>query len=143
MQHDGACHCGAIGLELTLQWTPAETPVRACGCNFCRAHGARTVSDPAGLLELYFRDPSRVQRYRFGLETADFLLCRECGVYVAAVAATERGLAGTVNVNALADRDSFDEQPPVVSYDGESAQERRVRRSARWTPTVIRVRGAV
>ncbi len=48
MRYEGSCHCGAIRLRLTLSWPPGEAPVRACDCSFCRAHGARTVTDPSG-----------------------------------------------------------------------------------------------
>ena len=42
-------------------------------------------------------DESQVQRYRFGLKTADFLVCRTCGTYIAAVLTTSRGDFATVN----------------------------------------------
>jgi hypothetical protein len=137
--HKGSCHCGAIELRLTLSSAPEETPVRACACSFCRAHGARTVTNPDGQVEVRVQDPVCLRRYRFGLETADYLICASCGVYVGALADTESGLRATVNVNALDDRDSFDDRPPAVSYDGESAETRLARRAAHWTPASIRI----
>ena len=137
MGYEGSCHCGAIQVRLTLSWSPHAAPVRACDCSFCRAHGARTVTDPDGLVEIRFHDSGKVHRYRFGLKTADYLVCKDCGVYVAAVADTDTGLKATVNVNALEDCASFDGQSPSVNYDGETAEARLGRRSAVWTPTVI------
>jgi len=46
-------------------------------------------------------------RYRFGLGITDFLLCRKCGVYVAAVMTTAEGALGVLNVNVLDDRTPF------------------------------------
>lgn len=135
----GGCHCGAIRLALTLSRRPHETPVRACDCTFCRAHGARTVSDPAGQVALTLRAPDGTHRYRFGLRTADFLVCRECGVYVAAVANTERGLKATVNINALDEHALFQRMAAAVSYGAETAEGRLARRAANWTPAIIRV----
>ena len=36
----GACHCGALRLQLTLPGDPADYAPRACDCDFCRKHGA-------------------------------------------------------------------------------------------------------
>ncbi len=124
MRYEGSCHCGAIRLRLTLSWPPGEAPVRACDCSFCRAHGARTVTDPSGSVEIDLKDAPTVHRYRFALKTADYLVCGNCGVYVAALADTPKGLKSTVNVNALNDHALFDAHPPLVHYDEETAAAR-------------------
>src|SRR2546422_3634073 len=46
-------------------------------CSFCRKHGARTTSDPSGRVVITVRHPGQLLRYRFGLETADFLVCTD------------------------------------------------------------------
>jgi hypothetical protein len=132
MTFAGACHCGTVRAALE---TSAEPAVRACSCAFCRRHGAHTVSDPAGSLRI--EAARTLHRYRFGLETADFLLCPGCGVYVAAVVADGEALRATLNVAGMdvAPLAARDAEP--VSYDGESAEARRARRLARWTPTHI------
>ncbi len=113
---------------------PAEWSVRACQCGFCRKHDALSVSDPAGRLSFLAADPGAVVRYRFGLRTADFLLCGHCGVYVGAVIPTAEGRFGIFNLHAL------DEAPPglpaaqPISYDGETPTGRTGRRAERWTP---------
>ena len=58
--------------------------VRYCGCRFCRAHRAVSWSDRHGRLDFWCRTARALERYRFGLKTADFYLCRACGVYVGA-----------------------------------------------------------
>jgi hypothetical protein len=130
----GGCHCGALEIALALSRPPEETTVRACACSFCRAHDARTATDPAGLVVLRARDPAVVARYRFGLGTADFLVCRRCGVYVAAIIDADEGPRATVNVNALADAARFTREAASVDYGGETAEARRGRRAAAWTP---------
>lgn len=130
----GGCHCGALEVALALSRPPEETPVRACACSFCRGHGARTATDPSGLVVLRARDPALVGRYVFGLATADFLVCRRCGVYVAAVIEARGGPRATVNVNALADAARFTREATSVDYGGETAEARRGRRAAAWTP---------
>ena len=72
-----------------------------------------------------------------GSETAEFLVCRTCGVYVGAVM-TEAGSAyAIVNVNALASPEAFPATAVPVSYDRESEAERRARRRSRWTPARV------
>ncbi|HMA16311.1 MAG TPA: hypothetical protein VKP12_16105, partial [Kiloniellaceae bacterium] len=101
MIHHGGCHCGAIAIDYESAVAPEETEVRACLCSFCRKHGSRAVSDPAGKLILTVHDADAVRRYRFGLATADYFLCGRCGVYVAAVLGEGDKLYGIAIVNAL------------------------------------------
>ena len=81
--------------------------------------------------------PDELLRYRFGLETADFLVCTRCGIYVAAVMTEGARCWATVNVNILDAVDRLTQPATPVTYEGESAPERAARRKARWTPAVI------
>ena len=81
MEHQGGCHCGNLRLSLRLSQAPEDTRLRACGCSFCRAHNTRTTSDPHESVEIWAEDWSLVEPYRFGSGTAEFLICRRCGVY--------------------------------------------------------------
>src|SRR5215469_15921681 len=96
----GSCHCGALGFSFNTALPVAEWSVRACQCGFCRAHGAVTTSDPAGRLVFRIGQRESLRRYRFGLKTADFLVCGVCGVYVGAQIETPRGAFGIVNTLA-------------------------------------------
>ena len=129
----GGCHCGAVRVAFETRTAPEALPVRACQCSFCRAHGARTASDPQGRVR--FIGPLR--RYRFGLRTADFLLCPQCGVYLGALYADGDGAWATLNVNCLAERALFPVAPEPVSYEVEDAAARGARRKARWTPAEL------
>jgi len=139
----GRCHCGNLTLTFETRHRPEELPVWECGCSFCRRHGARTTSDPEGRVSIRIRDPAQLARYRFGLATADFLVCRRCGVYLAAVipADHENGARATVNVTALDAADRLTHPPAPVAYGAESADERRARRRSNWTPVVAFVEG--
>ena len=131
--YEGSCHCGAIAFTFKTSRRPESWSVRACQCAFCRRHGARTTSDPEGSLAFRIADESQVQRYRFGLKTADFLVCRTCGTYTAAVLTTSRGHFATVNMNALQDPvDVRDAEP--MSYERETHTQRLRRRERNWTP---------
>src|SRR5215468_5126913 len=122
MIYRGACHCEAIGFAYETALAPEGWTMRACACRFCRAHGAATTSDPGGALELVERDAGLLVRYRFGLRTADFWVCRGCGVYVGA--GTSDGRFGIINTNALVERPARLPAPQARSYEGESAAER-------------------
>ncbi len=132
--YDGACHCGAIGFEYRTTASPADWSVRACQCRFCRAHDALSASDPAGELSFTASEPDRLQRYRFALATADFLLCRNCGVYIGAVIDIERSYRGIINTHALIDGSDTVASPEPMIYDGEDVAGRVARRDERWTP---------
>jgi len=133
----GGCHCGNLRVRLRLSTPPADSPLRACGCAFCRAHATRTVADPDGLVEIGAGTWDLVEPYRFGSRTADYLLCRRCGVYVAAVCETATGLRAVLNVNCLDDRASFTRPPSPTDYEGENTQARLARRAERWMPAAI------
>jgi len=130
---EGSCHCGAIEFVFHSSQSPSQWQVRACQCNFCRSHGARTTSDPAGFVTFRVNDESRLQRYRFGLRSAEYLICRNCGVYVAAVLTSPRTRVATININAIRGPLAVPQALPV-SYEGETLEERQQRREKRWTP---------
>ncbi len=129
---EGACHCGAITAVFETALAPDQIEVRADQCGFCRRHGAKTVSDPAGRLTLRFAEDA-VRRYRFGARTADFLVCLGCGAYVASVM-EDYGVLNVVgaDIAVLASREA---RP--VDYEGETPDQRRARRRQRWTPTIL------
>lgn len=129
----GGCHCGALAVELDSALPFEQLQVRACQCTFCRAHGALSVSDPAGLLTFRAKEATRLVRYRFGLQLADFLLCARCGTYVGAYMEDGGRGYGVLNVCVLADRDRFG-TPTLMRYDGETPASRLQRRRERWTP---------
>ena len=133
----GACHCGNLALTFETARDPGELTVRACVCSFCRRHGGRTVSDPQGRVEFVAHDPALLNRYSFGLGTAQFLVCRTCGVYVGAVMADAGSAYAIININALHTPEFFAKATVPVSYDHESTTERRARRRALWTPATV------
>lgn len=135
-RHAGGCHCGSISVTFETRRKRKTLRPRACQCDFCRAHGARTITDPAGALRITVGDPDRCSFYRFGLQTAEYLVCADCGVYVAAVMRGDDGAWATLNVNALRDAAKFPRKPLPVSYDAEDAAGRTARRRAAWTPVV-------
>src|SRR5437773_1100715 len=125
----GRCHCGNVELALETSVRPEELALRADTCSFCRRHGARTTSDPSGRIVITVHDPEQLLRYRFGLRTADFLVCGRCGIYVAAVMNEGAGCYATVNVNTVDAVDRFTQPATPVAYEGESAAARSGPRS--------------
>jgi hypothetical protein len=131
---EGSCHCGALSFTFETALAVTQWSVRACQCRFCQARGAMTTSDPAGRLQFRINEADALQRYRFGLKTADFLLCKRCGVYLGAQIDTAHGAFGIINTRALSPLPQ--ELPAAVAadYGSESASERIQRRARRWTP---------
>lgn len=129
--HSGGCHCGA--LAFTFRTATALAP-RACGCGFCRKHGARSVSDPEGEAVIAWDEACPPVRYRFGTFVTDFLICPRCGIYVAALMEAEGCCLSVFNLNAF-DDPRPDLAPEPMRYDGEAAGDRVARRRRVWTPT--------
>lgn len=134
IDHEGTCHCGAIGFTYRCGVPPEGWSIRACQCRFCRVHDALSASDPAASIAFHASDPAQLQRYRFGLRTADFLLCRHCGAYIGAMIETPRGRFGIINTRALADPVPPLAPAEAAHYDGEDTAERVDRREKRWSP---------
>lgn len=140
LKHEGGCHCGKIRVVLESEIDPRQIKVRACQCSFCRKHGARAVSDPDGMLTIQIADEAHVMRYEFAHRTAEFLICRDCGVYVAAVTHGPGERRAIVQLNALTD-DQFFGVAVAVEYGEETQAERIGRRHKVWMPVSIEVLG--
>jgi hypothetical protein len=97
----------------------------------------RTVADMAGHFRLSADDWSFVEPYRFGSRTADYVVCRRCGVYVAAICDTAAGTRAVVNINCLNDRAAFTQLPNATNYDGETEASRLSRRATNWMPATV------
>jgi hypothetical protein len=134
MRHAGSCHCGNLKLEFETKLEPADLPLRACQCSFCRGHAALSTSDPAGSVRISVADASLLQRYRFGLGITDFLICRRCGVYLMAMMEIDGGLYAVLNANALDCRAAMNGPISPMEYGGEDEAARLARRKTRWTP---------
>src|SRR5471032_2728216 len=132
MEHEGGCHCGNLRFLLHLTRPPAENATRSCACWFCRAHATRTVSDPEGRIEIRAGDWSGVARYRFASGTAEFLVCKTCGVYIGAVCETAAGTRAVTKVNSLADRAAFAPASSFPDHDDEPVAARIARRTVNW-----------
>ncbi|MBV9239986.1 MAG: hypothetical protein JOZ94_29470 [Xanthobacteraceae bacterium] len=96
------------------------------------------MADPAGLFEVTAKDWRLVEPYRFGSGTADYLICRRCGVYVAAICETTVGVRAVVNVTCLNDRARFTQVPSTPDYDGETKEARLARRAVNWMPALVK-----
>ena len=134
-EYKGLCHCGAIGFTYRCTVPVEEWAVRECQCSFCRLHASRNVSDPAGNVQFHFNDEPKLERYRFGSKTTDFLLCKCCGVYLAAYLNSPAGEFATININAIQPRVNVKPGMPM-DYDAETSDDKRTRREVRWTPVI-------
>ncbi|HKD55367.1 MAG TPA: hypothetical protein VKB72_14225 [Steroidobacteraceae bacterium] len=101
VQLSGGCHCGNLRLQMQLTRAPGEYNPRACDCDFCRKHGAAWLSDPQGSLCISVRDARELGKYAQGSGTAELLLCRHCGVLIAACLSAGGRLYGAVNAQVV------------------------------------------
>jgi hypothetical protein len=132
----GQCHCGAIGAELVSLKAAAELQLRSCQCSFCARHGAMTVSDPQGRATLTV-DAGALVSYAFATRSGRILLCGRCGVYVGMILEEDGAAWAVLNARGLAIAEFAGRSGDPVVYEGETAQRRRARRKAMWTPAEI------
>jgi hypothetical protein len=132
----GGCHCGHI--RFTLAWTPEPTqiPARACGCSFCRKHGGVWTSCPGGALTVTIADATLVQRYAFGTRTADFHVCRTCGVVPLVTSRIDGELYAVVSIHALEGVDPALLRHAPADFEAENEAERLARRKRNWIARV-------
>jgi hypothetical protein len=131
---NGGCHCGNLRLTFYTSKPFEEMPIRACQCTFCRKHNVRATADPDGRLEIAVGDQGKLSRYRFGHGITDFLVCRDCGVYVGATMEDEENdqVLATCIVNTLELDQSRIKEPVVAHYEEETPGSRLERRRTRW-----------
>ena len=135
--YEGTCHCRSVGFVYRTALQPEEWSIRACQCTFCRTHAALSTSDPRGSLEFFEHVPAVLSRYRFGLRTADFLTCRNCGAYIGAMMRSGSKGFGIINVRVLQSvLDRLQEAQPM-DYENEGLAARMARRENRWTPIAV------
>ena len=133
---EGACHCGNIRFTFELPEPEGAIPVRACGCTFCQKHGGVYTSHPAGALAVRIAGAALVERYRFGTETADFHICRKCGVVPFVTSTIDAATFAVVNVNSFEDVDPGELDSSPTDFDGETVENRLARRRRGWIPDV-------
>jgi len=132
---EGGCHCGTI--RFAFFWPGGDTiPVRACGCTFCVKHGGVYTSHPKARIEVKVADPAKVERYRFGTGTAEFHICRSCGVVPVVTCDLDGRLYAVVNVNTFEDVDPASFDRAATDFEGETLDNRLARRQRNWIPDV-------
>jgi hypothetical protein len=133
---EGGCHCGNLSYVFEASAGLDVLGLRADQCSFCKAHRARTTSDPKGAMRIFVREPSMLSRYRFGLKTADFLICARCGHYIGALMEDGGQRWFTVNANTFRPPPADDLPVAPVDYDAEDVPARIARRKKAWTTVV-------
>jgi hypothetical protein len=97
----------------------------------------RTVADTSGHFILSADNWPLVELYRFGSRTADYMVCRHCGVYVTAICETAAGTRAFVSINCLDDRAAFTQPPNATNYDGETEPMRLSHGAINWMPATV------
>jgi hypothetical protein len=77
-----------------------------------------------------------VSRYRFATNTADFFVCRRCGVVPFVTSEIEGELFAVVNVNTFDAVDPTVFESSVTNFDGELREDRLARRARTWIRNV-------
>ena len=129
---NGACHCKNIQFVLSWPQGEPEIPIRKCGCTFCQKHCGSWTSHRNSRLVITIADRSLTSKYRFGTRTADFYLCKVCGVVPFVLSEIDDRLYSVVNVNAIEGTYELEFSSSSTSFDGEDVGSRLERRKQNW-----------
>jgi len=130
----GSCHCGRLRVAFSTNLEAASFIPRECDCSFCQKHGAAYISDPAGRLSISFNQGA-LHKYRQGSNTAEFLICGQCGVLIAVTFEQDSRIYGAVNIGCLDERTGLGSSVPA-SPQALSPDEKVSRWLKLWVPDV-------
>ncbi len=133
--YHGTCHCENISVAFRTEKAEADLAPRECSCSFCQRHQGRYISDPKGSLEIAIKDKSLMNRYRFGHKTADFIICKNCGTFMAAVCEIDGRDHAVLNIRTMPDH-NFTGDAGHNDYDAENKESRLERRAKNWIGNV-------
>jgi hypothetical protein len=85
-------------------------------------------------MNLVVQDATAIVRSRFASQTAEFLICARCGIYLGTQMEEHVRFYIIVNLGAIEGNGGFAERAEPMDYAGESSDGRRARRTSRWTP---------
>jgi hypothetical protein len=130
VEYYARCHCGALEARYRTAMPPARWYIGRDPL------GAKSTSDPKGVLAFASTVPMPVRRYVIGLGPLELLVCESCDVYIGAQLTTEQGRFGTVTLSAF--RPVLADLPDPAPVDCENATfaDRQRRRLLHWTPVV-------
>jgi hypothetical protein len=87
-------------------------------------------------LRVTVRDAALLQRYAFGTRTADFHLCRVCGVVPLVTSDIGGRCYAVVNVNTFEDFERSLLRQVAVHFEAEREEQRLQRRQRHWIADV-------
>jgi hypothetical protein len=133
---NGSCHCGNLRFAFDWPEPGSEIPIRACGCELCSKHSAVWTSHPKGRFLLHGSDTEKTNLYRFGTKTADFHVCRNCGVMPISTCLITSTVFAVLNTRTFDGIDPSRFVERKTNFDGETASDRLARRQKTWTPEI-------
>ena len=120
-----SCECGSLEYRFSTAIPPLNWQVRKCTCSFCTQQRKHLhVSDPLGQVEYKISVLAHLNRYQFSTNS-----------YLGAVMNVGNRVLAVLNAEIINLPITLPE-PIIVSFDGETANQRVVRRIKRWTPVV-------
>ena len=133
----GSCYCGNIRFVFVTDKSDDELPKRECQCGFCILHGRIATSDRDGELRIAIVAPENVSKFRFGHRTADFYVCRECGMIPVVTSEIDGAIRGIADVRMIEGFVWSRSETSRHDFEGEEVDDRLDRRKGYWTGTVI------
>ena len=130
-------HCKNIRYRLISKLPSDRLPTRTCDCSYCLKQNGIYTSDPDGRLEYSVTNRTDLNCYQFGHKTANFYVCKKCGVMSFILSEIEGKVYGIVNLCALGDLKVSTLPHDRRDFEKESLDERASRRKKYWIGNVV------
>jgi hypothetical protein len=134
-KHIGGCYCGNIYFEMVLLNPLKQYSPRECDCDFCQKHGAQYISDKDGKLIIKITE-AQLLKFRQGSMSAEFLICKSCGVLVAVCYQENTKIYASINIRAIKEKSEIG-LPTVVSPQNLAVKDKIDRWKQIWFADVI------
>lgn len=99
-------------------------------------HGGVYTSHPEGSLYVQIKDEALTERVALGTETAQFFICRRCGVVPFVISEIDGEIYAVVNVNTFEGINQSVFSRASADFEGEGLSDRLARRKKTWIPSV-------
>lgn len=132
----GSCHCGNIRYEFYSTVPRQELSVRACQCSFCKKRNAQYTSDPNGKLKIHLQEEQLINKYRFSTKTADFWICKNCGLLPVVTTQIGDTMYAVVNLTTTDNIDISQSAAKPADSSSEDRASREKRRKKTWISDV-------
>jgi hypothetical protein len=129
-------------LRVLFHLVARRTLIRACQCLFCKKRNGQYTSDSKRKVKIHLQEERFINKYRFATKTADFWICKSCGLLPVVTARIGDTMYAVVNLTTADNLDISQLAAKHVNSSSEDKASREERRKRTWISDVMILQGA-